>query len=144
MTVKRKIIVNTLATIAFIFLFLLPILGFMATETTAGQTAEAAMSTGDYVFFVVQDEDVPLAAVPHTGISGYILWIPFASFVAVIVFMYSAWYLTIRKNTYELTGKLSPVNRKAFRMSSGYFHPIRAYQLSKEAEATVASMYVNY
>ena len=52
--------------------------------------------------------------------------------------------MTIRKNTYELTGKLSPASRKEFRMSSGYFHPIRAYQLAKEAEATVASMYVNY
>ena len=144
MTVKRKIIVNTLATIAFIFLFLLPMLAFMATGTNAGQTPEAAMSNGDYVFFVVQNEDVPLAAIPNTGVSDYILWIPLISFVVVIVFMYSAWYLTIRRNTYELTGKLSPVSRKAFRMSTGFFHPVRAYQLAKEADATVASMYINY
>ena len=143
MTTRRKITVNILATIAFIFLFLLPLLGFKTTGINAGATAESAVSTGDYVFFVVQNEEVPLAAVPNTGVSGYVLWISLASLASVIVFMYSAWYMTIRRNTYELTGKLSPASRKEFRMSSGYFHPIRAYQLAKEAEATVAS-YMSY
>lgn len=144
MTVQRKFLFNTLATIAFVFLFLLPILGLMATKTNADQTATTASHSGDYVFFIVQNEDVPLAAAPGTDVSAYILWIVLISFVLTIGFIYSAWYISVRKNTWELSGKLSPMDRKAFKLSSGFFHPIRAYQLSKEAEATVASMYVNY
>lgn len=144
MTVQRKFLFNTLATIAFVFLFLLPILGLMATKTNADQTATTASHSEDYVFFIVQNEDVPLAAAPGTDVSAYILWIALISFVLTIGFIYSAWYISVRKNTWELSGKLSPMDRKAFKLSSGFFHPIRAYQLSKEAEATVASMYVNY
>ena len=48
MTFKRKVIVNILATVAFIFLFLLPVLAFLATTTQAGSTEETAMMhTGD-------------------------------------------------------------------------------------------------
>ena len=144
MSVKRRMVVNILATIAFVFLFLLPILGFMTTETNADQTAQAASYSDDYVFFVVQNGEVPLAAAPHTDVSSYILWVALASFVLTVLFIYSGWYLSIRRNTWELSGKLSVANRKKLKMSSGFLHPIRAYQLSKEAEATVASMYINY
>ena len=143
MTVKRKMIVNVLATIAFVFLFLLPIIGFMATEAGAGETAETASYTDDYVFFVVQNDDVPLAAAPSTGTSSYILWTAAICLLVIVAFMYSAWYLSIRRNTWELSGKLSPVNRRALKLSSGFLHPIRAYRLSKETEASVASMYIS-
>ena len=144
MSSKRKIAVNILATIAFVFLFLLPMIGFMATETSADQTAQSASYSDDYVFFVVQNGEVPLAAAPHTDVSSYILWVVLASLILTILFVYSGWYLSIRRNTWELSGKLSVSNRKKLKMTSGFLHPIRAYQLSKEAEATVASMYVHY
>ena len=144
MSVKRKLVVYTLATIAFIFLFLLPILGFMATDINADQTAQTASFSNDYVFFVVQNGEVPLAAAPHTDVSSYILWVALASFILTIGFIYSGWYLSIRRNTWELSGKLSVDKRKKLKMTTGFLHPIRAYQLSKEAEATVASMYINY
>ncbi len=144
MSVKRRILVYSLAAIAFTFLFLLPITGFLSTETNAGQTAESASYSGDYVFYVVQNGEVPLAAVPHTDASSYIVWVSLASFVLTVLFIYSGWYISIRRNTWELSGKMSIANRRKLKMTSGFFHPIRAYQLSKEAEATVASMYVNY
>ena len=147
MTVKRKVIVNILATIAFIFLFLLPVLAFMSTTTQAGATSETAVThTGDYIFFVVSDNnDVPLAAAPTvSNVSTYILWVGLASFAIMITFIYSAWYLSVRRNLREMSRKLSPVERKAFAISQGYLHPIRSYHLAKEAEDSVASMYVNY
>ncbi|MCR5672267.1 MAG: hypothetical protein K6F87_00955 [Lachnospiraceae bacterium] len=146
MTFKRKVIVNILATVAFIFLFLLPVLAFLATTTQAGSTEETAMMhTGDYIFFVVDDSsDVPLAAAPTTNVSSYVLWVGLASFAIMIMFIYSAWYMSVRKNLRELSFKLSPVERKAFSISQGYLHPIRSYQLAKEAEDSVASLYVNY
>lgn len=145
MTVKRKVIVNILATIAFIFLFLLPVLAFMATTAQAGATSESAAYTGDYIFFVVNDNtDVPLAAAPTTTNAAYILWVGLASFAIMIGFIYSAWYLSVRRNLREMSYKLSPLERRAFKISQGYLHPIRSYRLAKEAEDSVASMYVNY
>ena len=138
--------VRILATMAFAFLFLLPIISLSATRTEAGETVQSAAShSGDYVFFIVQNEEVPLAAAPSfDNVSSYILWIALASFVLTIAFVYSTWYLSVRKNICELTGKLSPAARRSFRMASGFFHPIRSYRLAKEAEDTVASMYFNY
>ena len=144
MSVKRRMVVYTLAAIAFIFLFLLPILGFMTTEINADATAQAASYSNDYVFFIVQNGDVPLAAAPHADVSTYILWVSLASFILTVLFIYSGWYISIRRNTWELSGKLSLANRRKLKMSSGFLHPIRAYRLAKEAEATVASMYINY
>lgn len=145
MNVTRKIIVNLLSTVAFVCLFLLLVIGFFASTAQAGSTAQTAASqSGDYVFFIVQNEDVPLAAMPATDVSTYILWIGLAAFAITILFIYSAWYLSIRKNIRELSYKLSPIERRAFKISQGFFHPVRSYQLAKEAEDTVASMYVNY
>ena len=143
MTVRRKLLVYLLATIAFIALFLLPIIGFMATETGAVQTSESATSTGDYVFFIVQGDDVPLAAAPSTNVSAYILWVALAAFVITVMFIYSTWYMSMRRNLHELAYKLSPVERRAFKMSHSFFHPVRCYQLAREAEDTIASMYLN-
>ena len=142
----RKIMVNALATIAFIFLFLLPILGFMTTTTEAGQTAEGATAhSGDYVFFIVSNNsDVPLAAAPSVNASSYFLWIGVASFAVMVIFMYSAWYLSIRRNLHELSDKLSPLERGAFMINKGFLHPIRSYRLAREAEDTVASIYTRY
>ena len=146
MTQKRKIIVNILALIAFIFLFLLPILAFTSTSTQAGATQSTATAySGDYVFFVVEDNDVPLAAAPVTDVtdmSSYIVWISLASLAVMIIFTYSAWYMNIRKILTELSYKLSPNERSSFIVPQGYLHPIRSYQLAKEAENSVASMYV--
>lgn len=143
MTAARKITVNVLATIAFIALFLLLVIGFMTTETNAVQTESAAASSGDYVFFIVQNNDVPLAAAPKTDLSTYILWIGLASFVIFMLFVYTAWYMTTQNNIRELTSKMSPFERKAFRVGAGFFHPVRCRQLAREAEDTVASMYIN-
>lgn len=144
MTTKRRIIVDILATIAFIALFLLPVIGFLTTETTASATQQSASYSGDYVFFVVQNNDVPLAAAPTSGnnLSSYILWIGVASAVVFILFVYSAWNITTQKNIRELSRKMTPFERRSFRISSGFFHPIRCHQLAREAEDTVASMYI--
>ena len=143
MATKRRIIVNILATIAFIALFLLPVIGFMTTETNASQTESAATANDGYVFFIVQNNDVPLAEAPKTDLSAYILWIGLASFVVVLLFVYSTWYVTTQNNIRELSNKMTPFERRSFRTGAGFFHPIRCRALAREAENTVASMYIN-
>ena len=143
MTLKRKISVHVLATIAFIALFLLPMTGFMAKEANAVQTAESMTSNGDYVFFVVQNEEVPLAAAPAGDVSSYILWVALAALLITISFIYSAWYMTMRRNINELSYKLTPAERRAIQLSQSFFHPIKCRRLARETEATIASMYIN-
>lgn len=146
MNIPRKLIVNTLATIAFVCLFLLPVLGFVTTTTEAGETTQSAVThSDDYVFFIVQDNsDVPLATAPTPDVSSYILWTGLASFAIVILFMYFAWYLSVRRNLRELSDRLSPLERSAYIIPQGYLHPVRSYRLAKEAEDTVASIYTRY
>ena len=145
MTRKRKVIVHLLAMIALISLFLLPMIAFMGADTQAGATAQsAAVQSGDYVFFVVQDNnDVPLAATPKsTDVSSYVIWISLASLTMMVIFSYSAWYMNIRRILRELSFKLTPSERRTYKVSQGFLHPVRSYQLAKEAENTVASMYI--
>ncbi len=146
MAFKRRLVVHILATIAFIALFLLPVIGFFAAETNASSTAESAsVSSGDYIFFIVENNDVPLAAAPapKADISSYILWIGLLSFGVIIAFVYCAWYVTTRNNIRELTYKMTPFERNAFNIASGFLHPIKYSQLAREAEDTVASMYLD-
>ncbi len=143
MTIKRRIMVNTLATIAFAALFLLPVIGFVATETNATQTESAVTQSDDYAFFIVQNNDVPLAAAPKADLSTYIMWIGLASFVVVMLFVYSAWYVTTQNNIRELTSKMTPFERRSFKIGAGFFHPVKCRRLAREAEDTVASMYLN-
>ncbi len=145
MTVKRKVFVNLMATIAFIVLFLLPLLGLMTTNVTADVTAESAGShTGDYVFFIVQQDEVPLAAVPDTGMSPSVLYIALAYFSLMMLFVYVAWYMSVRRNMNELSARLLPGERNRYMVPQGFFHPIRCYRLSKEAEDAVASTWANF
>ena len=145
MTGKRKITVDLLIVIALTILLLIPMMWLSAVKATADETTQTvAASGGDYVFFIVDQGDVPLAAVPSTGDPSYVLWICLSSAALMVVFIYTGWYLTVRKNLRELSDKLLPVERKAYRVTQGYLHPIRCYQLAKEAEDQVASIYNKY
>ena len=143
MTKKRIVAVRILAAIAFIVLFLLPIIGFMATDTNAVETEEAAsMHSGDYVFFIVQNEDVPLAAVPMSDSASPVIWGCLAFLVIVIMSVYSAWYISTRRSIMEISDTLLPSDRRFFSDSRSFFHPIRSYQLAKYAEDSFTSLYI--
>lgn len=144
MSLKRKITVYTLAAIAFIALFLLPLLGLSAETTQAVATDQAATSSGDYIFYIVENNNVPLAAVPSADASVYVFWVTLSAFGLMLLFVYSTWYLSIRRNLYELSGRLSLTERRAYSISHGFLHPVRSYRLEKEAEDIVVSRYSNY
>ncbi len=146
MTGKRKITVDVLIIIAITILLLIPMLGFSPLKTTADETAGTATEyADDYVFFIVDNEkDVPLAAVPTTGNPSYVLWICLTSAALMGLFVYTGWYLTIRKNLRELSSRLLPSERSAYHVEQGYLHPLKCYQLARDAEDQVASIYNKY
>ena len=131
--------------IAFI-IFVLLLIPFMRlfpsqinADSTQGQIEE--FNSGDYVFFIVEENEVPLSAIPEDKSSAFLLWIVLLTLATFGVFAYSSWYLSLRRNLWELSGKLSPMKRKALKVPNGYFHPVRSYRLCKEAEHDVASVY---
>ncbi|MBR4573674.1 MAG: hypothetical protein IKO16_02075 [Lachnospiraceae bacterium] len=145
MSAKRRIAVHVLLAISFFILIALPMMALSAVNTSADSTPEeAAVHTGDYVFFIVENNDVPLAAAPTVESSAYILWICLASTMIMILFVYSAWYFSVQKNIRELSGRLRPSERRSFFIPQSFFHPVRFYQLSREVEDTVASIYNHY
>ena len=144
MTGKRRIMVQLLLVFALAVLFALPMMWMSAIRATADETAEAATAhSQDYVFFVVEEGDVPLAEAPSVATPSYVLWVCLASSALMILFIYTGWYLTVQKNIRELSGRLLPSERRAFYVAQGFLHPIKCYQLSREAEDRVASIY-NY
>lgn len=144
MSLKRRISVYILAAIAFITLFLLPIIGLSAVRAQAGATDQTAVSSDGYVFYIVDSNDVPLAAAPSADVSVYVFWITLAAITVMVLFVYSTWYLSIRRNLFELSGRLSLSERRAYDLHYGFLHPVKSYRLEKEAEDMVVSRYSRY
>lgn len=139
MTLNRRITVYALAATAVIALYLILITGLNTIVANATATGEFASSSGDYIFYIIENNEVPLAAVPAKNASVYILWITLASFAVMIIFMYLAWYLSTRRTVRELTGRLTPAERRACMVSNDFLHPVKLFRLEKEAEDMVIS-----
>ncbi len=145
MTGNRRITVQALIAFTFIILMLIPMLGFSVVNVTADETAQTAVShSGDYVFFIVEQQDVPLAAAPSLGTPSYVMWVCISCALLMVLFVYTGWYLTVRKNIAELTSRLLPSERSAYIVEQGFLHPVKCYQLAREAEDQVASIYNKY
>lgn len=130
--------------IAFLVICLIPIMGLIKTTVNADSTiSEISSQSDDYVFFVVSENETPLAAIPSDQSYSYFIWIVLGTLVMFTFFVYTSWYLTIRKNLWELSGKFSPAERNILKSPNGFFHPVRSYRLYKEAETEVATLYSN-
>ena len=108
-------------------------------DTTAQSVGNSA--NNDYVFFIIDNEQAPLAAIPTELSTRYIPWFTLTVIVFIAIFIYISWYLNIRSNLWELSGKLPPAKRYALKRSMGFFHPVRSYRMCKEAEQDVVSIY---
>lgn len=129
-----------------ILLIAAPICFLLKTNADADITTQSATShDGDYVFFVVEDSEVPLAAIPTVSHDNSIqTLVATVALVTLLVLAttYLAWYLTIRYNLYRLAQKLPANERSSFVLSNSYLHPLTAYRLSKEAEYSITRQYL--
>lgn len=140
---SRKVI-NILITILLLIIVSIPFTVLIREDVSAISTSDEVTSyDDDYVFFVVDEGQTPLAAIPAQQSSPYLWTIVITTLLVFMVFTYSSWYLSIRKNLWELSGKLPSVERNALKVPNGFFHPLRSYRLCKEAEHSVASVYSN-
>lgn len=135
-----------LLAIAIILIVSLPIFAVLQIDADADVTDSVITSVNnDYVFFVVEDGQTPLAAAPkasntHSSLFGFVLM---ASSM-VILFIYSMWCLTIKHNVNVMIEKLPYFLRSSLRNTNVFLHPLKSKQAIKDAEYNITFKYVNY
>ena len=138
----RKI-VNIAIAFIMLIIIMIPVTIMLKTDVNAVSTSDEISSydDGDYVFFIVDKGETPLAMIPANQSSHYVFGIVIFTLCVFAFFIYSSWYLTVRMSLWELSGKLPSAKRKSFKVPNGFFHPVRSYRLCKEAEHDVVSVY---
>ena len=129
-----------------VILIAMPICMLINTEAGADESTQTIVEyDNDYVFFVLEDSKTPLAAAPTTNsIAEYTQLSVMLAFIAIFALGYTVWYLIIKHNTQMLVS-VSPIRlRQDLVESSSFFHPIRSYRASKEAEYSVTQKYFNF
>jgi len=139
-------IAKILLVIAVLALMLIPILAFTQKSVGADETDTAISSdNGDYVFFVVEEGQTPLAALPSARTNhDSLTWFVVLSSVFVAAFIYSMWCLTLKHNANVMVEKLPVFLRGDLRSKNVFLHPLATAQAIKDAEYCVTFKYVNY
>lgn len=110
-----------------------------AHEAGADETSQTIQEyNGDYVFFIVEENKTPLAAVPtKSSASSPFVWVTFSSFIIFAIAAYSIWYVTVRYNIKTLYNALPEYARPAGYGKSEFFNPSASYNNLKNLEYTV-------
>lgn len=139
-------IAKWLLALVLVLLILVPILFLSGNYTSADQTVDSIHATdNDYIFFVVDQGSVPLAATPTLHhYENFSFYFVIVATVSVLLFIYSMWCLTIRHNANVLVEKLPVFLRSELRNTKVFLHPIRSLQAIKDAEYCVTYKYVSY
>lgn len=143
MNSREAKISHILFIIVVIALIAIPLYMFLSANSIGADEPTQTIQSydNDYVFFVLEDSKVPLAATPVASASPSASIIVVGAFVLVIVFGYILWYLNIKHNTAMLVS-VSPIkSRKDLIDTNSILHPIRSYRASKEAEYSVTQKY---
>lgn len=136
-----------LLVLAIILLISVPLCLMMKSQADAGETSESITAyDSDYVFFVIEENKTPLAAVPfETSSANYsVVLIIALAFSAIICFGYSIWYAGTRNRIINLVRFLPKTLRNNLVSQLSILHPVRAHQLSREAEYDVANLFSNF
>ena len=143
---KTMSLAKVLLAIATAFLIMLPLLYISQVTAGADETSTSLTNTGDgYVFFVVDEGQVPLAAVPttHHSVNPIPLFVCFAA-VSIVLFIYCMYCLTMTHNANVMAEKLPVFMRSELRNCNAFLHPLRVKSAIKDAEYCVTFKYINY
>lgn len=143
---KTLNIAKILLAIAIVALIAVPLSATIKTSVNATQPSEKAqLIDNDYVFFIIEDEQTPLAALPSSYTStNYLPLVISMSAIFVTLFIYSIWCLTIKHNANVLLDKLPIFLRSQLRNSNVFLHPFRTKQAIRDAEYCVTFKYSKF
>lgn len=144
----RRLLIRPLI-IAALFLLVACPLGFagvmfVGASSDANMYSSTSESGESYNFAIIDDGQVPLAAVPKTHYSEYVFLTIGILVVAIAIFSYTYWYIIVCKNIAELSVMLTPVERSSIAGSISMLHPYKLVRAEKEAEAYVANKYFDF
>lgn len=144
MDTRTRTISHFLILLVAIILISIPICILLNMKADADETTQTVQEyDNDYVFFVLEDSKVPLAAAPISHSSHTNMTFAFVSFafISVFAFGYLLWYLSIKHTTAMLVSVSPIMLRKDLIERNSILHPIRSYRASKEAEYSVTQKY---
>lgn len=138
MAITRAFIVIVLAIIISI-----PIMVFTKVNATADSTSSAISSfNDDYVFFVVEEGQTPLASMPTASHSSNVSVIVSVTTICILALAYAVYCFSLYHNASVIATKLPVYLRGNVKNTNAFLHPLKSYHYIKEAEYNVAQKYV--
>ena len=122
----------------------IPICLSIEKRIDAVETSESITSyDGDYIFFIIEENAVPLASAPttHTNSLAVVSKLIFAISLLILVFVYIGWYMITKHNLDILTANIH------YSLISDYekiniLHPIKLSEYSKDVEYRITQKYI--
>lgn len=125
-----------------IVLISIPVLAILEKRADADATKSSITSFNeDYVFFVIEDNQTPLAAAPVTHNYSSILWIVLGLATVLIFFAYSLWFVNTKSATELIVADLPESIRSKIVTKASFFHPIITQSACEEAVYSATEKY---
>ena len=147
-----KLVMNVMAFIVAAFLLSLPITFMIDSSAKAAEgTSDKANADGtyvdemgeDYIFVVLEDEEVPLAAAPtHTYSHLALSLVVCISLIIMLGVAYVSWYSMVRKNISNYSYLIPDSELKALVPARAFAHPIELHQAEFEIRYRAANKYM--
>ena len=154
MKASGRIIVVALATIVMGVLLSLPISFLFSNESKASvdgnkvaninETSTDSLNN-DYIFIVLEDEQVPLASAPTQSISlnrTYAVYLSFAIAALMIAGAYSSWYCMTLTSIKRYSRLIAGSELKNLLPKKAFLHPFGLACADKEIQCMAAKKYV--
>lgn len=149
---KSKVLVCVLAAIVAGILLSIPVSLLFDKSTMASsdvESQEIVNSTSvdesgeDYIFVVLDDVKVPLAATPQTtSYSGYVIIAVVISLLFVSILSYTYWYFIVKKNISHYSKLVTKAEIKNLLPANGFLHPRKLAYAEREVESLAAKRYI--
>lgn len=134
---SNKFMVAILSVIIAGILFSVPISFLMDKQSFAADDNSAKVvsttTNNDYIFVLLEDEAVPLAAAPIANpVEHKILFTVLLMLASISVISYSYWYIMIRSNIKTYSYAVTNSELKRIIPSNSFFHPVELSNAERE------------
>lgn len=147
MNKSGKIFITVLAIVIAGILLSIPV-GLLMSQESKASTEEGTVNVNetytddagdDYIFVVLEDEKVPLAAMPESNsISTYLILSVVITLCCIASLVYVSWYLSIRRNIKKCSLLVSGKELREILPSNSFLHPIALSSAEREVQSVAA------
>lgn len=142
---KSKKLIYSLCAGVIAFICFISVFSGIKIAAFADEVDETALeiAANDYVFTILPQDEVPMAAAPVKSFS----FIPVAiimTAIAISLIAYLYWFSYVRNNIRELAVLMTPYEKRSILDGNiSFLHPIKLIETVKAAEFSVAGKFMN-